>query len=248
MKRLYTLDMIRGLSVIAMIIFHTLWDMIAFFGVSMPIYAANIQKGFGMAIGITFILVSGFSFGLGKRHFVRAVQVLCGGLCICAVTLVIMPRAPIIFGVLSLIGSMMLIMIPLRRILEHINPYALFIICIFVFSCLTNLKVGRVGIGSLSFNVPKVLYSNIFTTYLGFPEKGFSSADYYPLLPWMPLYIAGYALFLIFKRKNAFEILSKGIRIKPLEWVGRHSLIIYLVHQPIIYAVLYIIFLIIYRN
>ncbi len=241
-QRLYTLDAIRGLSVIAMVIFHALWDIIYLFGVKMPVYTERIEAAFGFCIGFTFILVSGFAFGLGKRHLKRALQVLGGAVCVAAVTLVIMPEMPILFGVLTFIGSMMLIMIPLSRLLCRINPYILLSVSALIFIASVNISEGRIGVGALSTELPHGLYSSLFTAYLGFPPMGFMAADYYPLLKWMPLYIAGYSLFLIFKKHSLERILTK-VRIPPLEWIGRHALIIYLLHQPLIYALLYLVFI-----
>ena len=71
---------------------------------------------------------------------------------------------------------------------------------------------------------------------LGFPNAAFTSADYFPLLPWFFLFCAGYFLWsLLDKSPRAKELLQPGLR--PLSFLGRHSLAIYLIHQPALMAV-----------
>lgn len=67
----------------------------------------------------------------------------------------------------------------------------------------------------------------------GFPPEDFFSGDYFSLVPWMFLYLSGYFLYDIVIEKKSFQKLME-VRIKPLEWIGRRSLLIYLLHQPVV--------------
>ena len=71
---------------------------------------------------------------------------------------------------------------------------------------------------------------------LGFTTDEFYSADYFPLLPWLFLFLAGY-----YAVKTGFIQRFKGLfgplRVKPLAFLGRHALWVYLLHQPVILAV-----------
>ena len=96
-----------------------------------------------------------------------------------------------------------------------------------------NLPGGRLAL-------PQVLYANGLTAYLGFMPKDFFSTDYFPLLPWLFLFWAGYFLHFCMGRAR-MEPLRRSV-CAPLGWLGRHSLGIYLLHQPVIYGVLLLLF------
>ena len=93
----------------------------------------------------------------------------------------------------------------------------------------------------LEIELPSFLYANELTAYLGFPKSGFFSADYVPVIPWLFLFFFGYFLYKIFERYGWLKALS-FVSVKPLEFVGRHALPIYVLHQPVIYGALYLIF------
>jgi uncharacterized membrane protein len=81
----------------------------------------------------------------------------------------------------------------------------------------------------------------LFSTYLGFPEKGFWSTDYFSIFPWIFLYIIGYFGYSILKRKEWLGWARKGI-YPPLGFIGRHSLFFYMIHQPVIYGLCLLVF------
>jgi uncharacterized membrane protein len=82
--------------------------------------------------------------------------------------------------------------------------------------------------------------------WLGLMPMGFYSVDYFPLLPWFGIFLFGIAFGNAFypKGKRAFRIpdLAKNFFAKYVCFLGRHSLLIYLVHQLIIVAILWLIF------
>ena len=94
-----------------------------------------------------------------------------------------------------------------------------------------SLKDGYLGIGDHRLALPGAWYVNWFTTYLGLPQEGFFSTDYFPLIPWFFLFLAGHFLGALLQKKGAMEYLRRG-HFGALEWMGRHSLGIYLLHQP----------------
>ena len=91
------------------------------------------------------------------------------------------------------------------------------------------------AIPKLTIRIPEALYANLATAYLGFPPADFYSTDYFSLLPWNFLYLCGYELHWILKAAGVLDapILRKEIR--PLAFMGRNSLVIYLLHQPVLY-------------
>lgn len=87
-------------------------------------------------------------------------------------------------------------------------------------------------------HLPQSWYANTLTTALGFPYPGFVSSDYFSLLPWLLLFWTGYHLYRLRPETPALP----DIRLPGLMAMGRHSLVIYLLHQPVIYGLLALIF------
>lgn len=239
-KRYDILDSLRGLTLISMIFYHTMWDIVYIYGVDAPWYESEAAYIWQQSICWTFILLSGFCWSMGRRHLKRGLIVLGLSVIISAVTILVMPESRILFGVLSLIGTAMLVMIPLDKLLKKVNPYIGIAVAFALFVVTRNVPSGTLGFEDWHLMwLPEGLYSNLFTAYLGFPDSAFFSTDYFPVLPWMFLYITGYFLYHIFRRRDWLKRLTRR-GVAPLSFMGRHSLIIYALHQPIVYGVLYL--------
>lgn len=241
-NRYTVIDILRALSIIAMVIYHTLWDLIYIYQADIPFFHSKGAYIFQQSILWTFVIISGFCCSFGKHKLRRALYVMCGSFAITLVTYIFSPDSLILFGVLTFISSAMIIMIPLDKLLSKVNPIIGMIISFLLFAVTKNAMKGYIGLFNLKLLcLPDVLYANYLTSYLGFPHAGFFSSDYVPIIPWIFLYIFGYFMYQTFKKHDLLKHLSI-IKCKPLEFIGRHSLIIYLLHQVIIYAVLYLIF------
>lgn len=235
-------DIIRGVSVIAMIVYHTMWDLVYLFDVSIPWFKTQTGFIFQQSICWSFILVSGFCLQLGRKKLKRGLIVFACSLVLTAVTAIVMPNEIIIHGVLSLIGASMLITIPLERVFKKIHPLLGIAINFLLFLLTYNITVGVIGIGEYEFlRLPEFLYANTVTAFFGFPDSGFRSADYFPLFPWLFLFFTGYFICSLFRRTDKMKIFS-AFSCRPLEFIGRHSLEIYMAHQPIIFGILLLIY------
>ena len=80
-------------------------------------------------------------------------------------------------------------------------------------------------------SLPRALYANLFTAALGFPPAGFYSSDYFPLLPWVFLFWAGYFAWYWVRRLPGLTL-----RLPLLSRLGRLCLPVYVLHQPVCYA------------
>lgn len=234
-SRLDLLDLIRGFTIISMVIYHLVWDLVFICGHNWKwFFGAKIWQ---QSICWTFIILSGFCISLGRNLFKRGLIVFACGLLVSAVTVLITPQSKIIFGILTFIGSSMLLMVPLRRIFDKISPAIGAAFSFFLFLLFKNCTHQYLGIASFKIlELPDFLYKNLFTTFFGFPKADFFSSDYFPFFPWFFLFVFGYFLYRFVESKGLCKKLLSNGNLPIINFIGRHSLIIYLLHQPIIYG------------
>lgn len=234
-NRLYLIDAIRALAIISMIFYHGYYDYLIFSGKDSRIIFSGGYLVWEQTICWTFILVSGFCRALGHKNLKRGLTVLfCAGL-VSLGTYLFTPEDAINFGILAFMGSAMLITIPFDKLFKKINPWLGLIINGILFFLSYDFSDGFMGFGNLHLlKMPDFLYRNYFTSYLGFPSPNFSSGDYFPILPWIFLFFCGYFISCIVVKKPAVMQKLK-FKIPVLSQIGKYSLLIYLVHQVILY-------------
>lgn len=224
-RRFDILDAWRTLAIVLMVAYHFLFDLYIF-GVmtaeqmfSTPL---NILERF---ICCSFILLAGISARFSRNNLRRGLIVLAAGLVVEAGAMI--AGQAIRWGVLMLLGSSMVLYHFLGKRLENIPGPALTAGSGVLFF-LTRWWTGRTVLSA------KWLYP------LGFMYHGFHSADYFPLMPWFFLFLIGTALggWCLAHREN--KVLTAPLP-KILTWPGRHSLIIYVLHQPVLYGITYLI-------
>ena len=234
------LDELRGLDLISMMLYHGMWDVVFLFGVAQKWYTGRPGFVWQQSICWVFILLSGFCVPLGHRTLKRGAQVFAAGALVTVVTLVFMPGGRVIFGVLTFLGTAMLLTGVLEPLLKKVMPAVGLAVSAVLFAVCYPVGLGWVGLGGWKLMLPQSLYANYFTAFFGFYPDWFYSADYFGLLPWLFLFWAGYFLHFCMGRAR-MEPLRRSV-CAPLGWLGRHSLGIYLLHQPVIYGVLLLLF------
>ena len=138
-----------------------------------------------------------------------------------------------LFGVLTLLGSASILLCGARPLLSRIPARAGLAGSALLFLLTRDVNAGSLGFEGLRLAaLPEGLYRDLFTAYLGFPPAGFSSTDYFSLLPWCFLFLAGHFLSRLRPEPPA------GPRIPLVTAMGRHSLLLYMLHQPVIYVLL----------
>ena len=249
--RLPGLDIVRGLALVNMVLYHLFYDMRYFFG--LPLSFFSIQKCFiwQQAICMTFILVSGISHKLGKNPWKGGLKLFGCAAIISLVSVVVLPDMPIWFGILHFLALALLLTALLAPLLKKIPAGPGCALVLFLFIILRHLPAGYLGFfGLWEYALPPSLYSRPYLFFIGLPSGGFSSADYFPLLPWYCLYLAGYfAAGRVFRLCGLWEeryAVSKNVFYqwadKRLGCLGRHSLMIYMLHQPLIMVILWLVF------
>lgn len=241
-SRLYGLDLIRGVTLLSMIGFHGMWDLVYLFGVSAEWMKGTAGYLWQQSICWTFILLSGFCWSLGRQQMKRGIQVWCCGLLISVVTWVVMPESKILFGILTFLGTAMLLLIPIQKFLEKITPLIGAAGSMLLFLLFRNINDGWLGFEKWNLvKLPEALYEGWAMTYLGFTPKSFWSTDYFAVLPWFFLFVTGYFLYRYLQEKDRLSVF-RARHMRRIEWLGQHSLWVYLLHQPLVYGVLYIVF------
>lgn len=228
------LDALRGLALLNMIAYHASWDIVYLMGVDWAWFSGTGAHLWQQGICRTFILLSGFCWCFSRRWLCHGIKVFAAGLLVTAVTLIAMPENVVWWGVLTFLGAAGLLTGVLQPVLRKIPPWAGVIAAYALFALTKSVEWGTLAGREL----PLWLYrGGHLSAFLGFPPRGFFSTDYFPLLPWCFWFLIGYFLFHLWKPYE--ERLPLGSSPIPvLDWFGRHSLVIYLVHQPTVYAVL----------
>ncbi|MCQ2498078.1 MAG: DUF1624 domain-containing protein [Lachnospiraceae bacterium] len=243
-NRLRLIDTLRGITVISMVIYHFCWDLASFrIGLTDDTLKSTPVYIWQQSICWVFILLAGYSFNLGRHHLKRGLMSLLSGIVITLVTVNFLYDQRIIFGVLWLIGVSILLMIPIDRIFSKSRKQAgIFIVVSFLLFLLTrDINHGYLGFeGIRILELPEFLYNGYFMTFLGFLMPGFFSTDYFSFLPWFFLFCTGYFSYFLIKGSKIEERFFKhGIGI--FEVIGRNSLLIYILHQPLLYGVVWMI-------
>ena len=119
-KRFPLLDSIRGTVLVSMIIYHATWNFVYIYGMDWPWYQSKAAYVWQQSICWTFILLSGFCFSLGQRHLKSGLMVFGGGALVTLVTLIAMPQNRVVFGVLTCIGSCILLVAVMEKIIRKI--------------------------------------------------------------------------------------------------------------------------------
>ena len=238
-NRVALLDELRGLSILLMVAYHAAYDLHYLF--NRPVAALHwpLVKLLQPLFAGVFIIISGMACRFSRNNLKRGLITLALGGVMTLATLVLALDQPIYFGILHLLGSCMLLYGLLHRALDALRPLPAAAILLVLFALTYYIPAGLVGLPPFSLLLPIPLTSTNWGLALGFCRPDFSSPDYYPLLPWAFLFFAGAYLGLPVREGRA----PACIYTPHWGWlaaVGRHTLLIYLLHQPVVYSLLWL--------
>ena len=237
------LDLLRGLNLISMIAYHALYNLNYLYGHPMKWYRSTPGYIWQQSICWTFIFLSGFCLELGRsdtsHQLRRGLLLTFCGLIITLTTVLVMPDSIIIMGVLSFFGLAVLITALLKPALNHIPAALGLISSILLFFLTREVNTGWLGFEHLRIlQLPDGLYHSNLMMLLGFPYPGFYSTDYFSVLPWIFLFWSGMYTWKLFSAAGLLPVsFLKKCGFRPLEWIGRHTLLIYMLHQPVLVGI-----------
>lgn len=240
-NRYNLIDALRGFSLINMAAFHFLYDIFMVYGLDQRWAFLPAVIAWERFICISFIMISGVSLHFSKHAYRRGIIINLCGFLITAVTFFVMLEQAVWFGVLNLIGCSMMICNALRPYLDRLNPClgaGLSLLCFAVFYGVPERYIGFFNFRLIT--VPDFFYKFKYLAFIGFPDSGFRSSDYFPIITWIFVYMMGYFLWRIIKACKKDGVFRQ--RVYVLDFLGRHSLPIYLLHQPLLIGICFLIF------
>jgi uncharacterized membrane protein len=232
-ERFWELDLIRGSLIILMVLYHLMYDLDKFGDYDFQL-GSWYMKTMRIIGEVAFIFIVGVSLSLSrfrkrgelgfKGYFLRGFAIFTLGMLITGISLIIIPDQPIIFGILHCIGVGIILAYPFLRLR------------------FTNLVLGAaiVVIGVVLYNFK---FGFFWLLWLGLAPRGWDMADYFPLLPWfgvvlLGLFVGG-LVYSDYKRLFKLPDLSEVVPIRFVDFVGRHTLVVYILHQPVLIGILF---------
>jgi len=225
-KRIEIIDALRGLSVVLMVIHHLLYNLAAFLDAPWWLFTNPVFDFLHYVFAGLFISLSGISSRFSRGNVERGSIAIVLAVLITYVTYRM--EMPIWFGVLHLLGFSMLFFGLTHKFWDLIPRKAAPVIYI-VLIVGTALAKTRLDLTAESAWMRDVL------SVLGWPQQGFRSFDYFPILPWLFVFLLGtWAGLYIRERKLPEWFYEAKVPVFPK--IGRKALLIYVLHQPVLYA------------
>lgn len=243
-RRIRLLDTLRGLAVTFMIIFHTEYDLVFMFDALWLKEAFYVQSDYSWIATALFVFLAGITIRFSHQPAKHGARVLAIAACFTLVTAFIFSGSAIYFGALHLIACGMLAYSLASGVTDKLPWWVGLLLCAALFVFTRHISEGYLGIGQLRLTLPIVLLRNNLLYPFGIISGGFSSVDYLPLVPWLFMFFCGVFVGRPVQESQLPDVFYKDI-CPPLTWLGKHSLLIYIIHQPIVYAILYLILCII---
>ena len=127
----------------------------------------------------------------------------------------------------------------LQPVLRRIPAFPGLAASFLLFLLTREISSGYLGFEGLRLAaLPRFLYQGRLMMVLGFPYDGFYSTDYFPLFPWIFLFFTGYFIWKLLTAVNgAFTAMLSRPKCRPLELLGKYTLPVYMLHQPVLMAV-----------
>lgn len=219
-QRIELMDGLRGLAVLLMVVHHFLYDLAAFCGAPWWLFSNPVFNVLHYIFAGLFVVLSGVSSNFSRSNVKRGLKALACAAVITAVT--VWMGMDIWFGILHMLGTCMVFYGLTRRLWERLPAWVMPVLTVAGTVLTAPLVNGR-------------LTDKTWLWMFGWTYPGFYYSDYFPLLPWIFVFLFGtWAGRYI--RDGKFPRWFYTARMPGFSAVGRHSLVIYVLHQPVLYA------------
>ncbi len=223
-NRVWIIDCLRAFAIFSMIAYHLAYDLRTYYAFQIDVHD-GLWKIFEQVVAGLFLLLVGWSFVLSwrqtphwQKYTKRGATILGYGFIVSAATFLFDPATYVRFGILHLIGVSVMIL----PLFVRLRQFALIPATI---AAIIGIQL-RDGTASTPLFLP-----------IGLTEPGFQSVDYFPLFPWFGAVLVGAAVGSALQNLGPSEA-AHGKLKEAVTIVSRHSLLIYLVHQPLLLLLL----------
>lgn len=232
-ERFIEIDIARGIALSMMIFLHLMWDLDFFkiYPLNNDIYQLNkiVAFMFLFLVGICLSITSKRKTPL--QQLKRGLGIFNIGIGLTIISMFVMPERPIVFGVLHCIGLSIILSIPLLKTKQStVYMHCIVLMILGLLCCIAGLILDNVVIVNPS--VPQLIIG------LHQQEIWRHTIDYFPLLPWFGVVVTGISMGTILYREGKRQfIIPDFIQKKSpifLSYLGKHSLYVYLLHQPVL--------------
>ncbi|MCY4006314.1 MAG: heparan-alpha-glucosaminide N-acetyltransferase [Rhodobacteraceae bacterium] len=231
MPRIALVDLLRALALTNMTVFHFVWDL-EFFGIVEPHTTdMALWRSFAATIAGTFLFVSGASLWLANSRQIpwprwgrRFAILVVAATAITLVTRIVTPAEYIRFGILHMIAAASVLGLAFMR-----SPW-----WVTAVSAATIIAIDQF----VSWRS-----DSVYLFWTGFGRNEFAASDFRPVLPWLAPSVLGIAVAQLCHRAGWLKMLAswqpESILARALQSLGRRSLIYYLIHQPILFGLIW---------
>lgn len=230
--RLPYIDAIRGAAFLGMMVHHFIFFMFWHGVVFISPWSSFVQI-LGWIVRITFVLLVGVSSymwflkywtGNSEKLFEmtikRAAKVGLAAILVTVFTTIVVPDIPIYFGVLHMITYSVVFVVPFLSIPRLAWLVGVFLVLLSRLHAAVSYDLG--------------IY------WLVAPDVRPPALDYFPMLPWFGVVLIGVSCgYYAYEQRAFFPSQAKALHMSILSWFGRHALVLYVVHFPLIWAITY---------
>ena len=245
--RIHFMDFVRGVIILGIVIYHTMFDLAYIFNITplkgiMNFWLADFIRDWGAGM---MILMCGICCRLSHSNLKRGIECLIVALGLSLFTFFFMRSEFIYFGILHFLALAMLLYVLLHKAVDRL-PWWVAILSFVVFLFAFGIPSGYFGVCYQTFvKLPDMTvyrdgldWLNYILLCLGLPCKvAVGTGDYFPVVPWIFMFLSGTILGRFFKEGRIPKFFYCD-PCKPISWMGTKTLYIYILHQPIVYGLL----------
>ena len=176
-KRITIFDTVRGFTMISMAGFHACYDLAYLYGWDMPWFTQTVfQDIWRASISWVFLFIAGWMCTLSRNNIKRAAKYALAALVVWLATTLVSVDDSVNFGIIYCMAACTGIVALTDPVLKKISARWGMTLCLVLFA--------------LTWSIPKTIYPVPYLAWLGFPNPGFVSGDYYPIIPFIFMYLA----------------------------------------------------------
>lgn len=235
MQRYPEIDLLRTIAILLMVIYHTAFDLSQFYGWDIDVFTGG-WIWMARITATLFLVLVGVSAAIAyerstwQRHIKRFLKIVSAALAVTIATYMVDPDTYVRFGILHVITVAALVVPTIASIVPSWSTIPIGIALIALGPWISAIRMDTAWL------VP-----------LGIRPHDFVSVDYFPMIPWLGVMLIGYGMgYAVYVRASIMRerrhtMASLQTIPTVMAWPGRHSLFLYLVHQPIIMIILWMI-------